>query len=83
MSDLVPAFLEADVQRGRRFPDFRLIGLELRVKDKYTGHVEELVMLPLSIRLPRGLPGPRWSFPSTLHTSEGDLNMDLINGRLL
>lgn len=88
---MIPLQLAAQAHRQRtgrpvEAVPLRLIGLELRIRDSYTpSGTEELQMVPLDVEIPAELRMPyssgRFLMPCTLHTSEGDINFEIVISR--
>lgn len=60
-----------------RLREIRIIGLELRRRDGYTGEVEEIALIPCDVRLPvrdDSRYGPPAGLNCTVHLSTGDSN---------
>jgi hypothetical protein len=54
----------------------KVIGFEIRVRSAM-GNQEEVQMIPLDIELPTH-PHMHWTMPCTLHTSRGDVSVDIV-----
>jgi hypothetical protein len=62
--------------------DYRIIGIETRIRSPLGQTVEELGLIPLDIVIPAVVRGRAgfgygWGMPCTLHTSAGDIGFDI------